>query len=96
MKTQMFALRLALALGLVLGLVSGCHKDKEAAGPMERAGKGVDTAADKTVDGVKKGAEKTKEGVGKAADATGKAFDNVGKKLKGDGTTGNKSPPPAK
>lgn len=86
----------ALLLCLALPLAIACHKNKDAEGPMERAGKGVDNAAEKTGEAVKKGAEKTEEGVSKAVDATGEALENTGKKLKGEDTkTSPKSPPDA-
>lgn len=48
-------------LGAVL-LVTACHHDREAGGPLERAGRGVDRAA-----------QKTGEALGRAGAATGKA-----------------------
>jgi hypothetical protein len=48
-------------LGAVL-LVTACHHNREAGGPLERAGRGVDHAA-----------EKTGEALGRAGAATGKA-----------------------
>jgi len=69
----------ALWFSLVGWLVLGCHHDKEAEGPMERAGKHVDHAA-----------EKTGQALEKAAHKTGEAFEKAGKKLKG-----NDAPPPA-
>jgi hypothetical protein len=77
-------------LGLVFSLTCGCHHDKEAAGPMERAGRHVDHAAEKTGKALEKAAEKTGEAAGKAAHATGNAFEKAGKKLKG-----NDAPAPA-
>jgi hypothetical protein len=61
-----------LIVSLVLGLVVGCHENKQAEGPMERAGKNVDHAAEKT--------GKALEG---AADRTGEALEQAGRKLKG-------------
>ena len=69
--------------GLVLLLATACHKDKDAEGPMERAGKHVDNAADKTKAGLQKAAEKTDEAAHKAVHATGEAFEKAGQKLKG-------------
>ena len=61
----------------------GCHDNKQAEGPMERAGKHVDNAAEKTGDALHKAAVKTDAGVHKAVSATGEAFEKVGQKLKG-------------
>ena len=44
-------------------LVTACHHDRDAGGPLERAGRGVDNAA-----------QKTGEALGRAGDATTKAF----------------------
>jgi hypothetical protein len=87
-----------LILASVLALVVGCHDNKEAEGPMERAGKHVDNAAEKTGEALETAAVKTGEATKKAAHATGEAFENAGKKLKGDqpapagGTTPPKKP----
>jgi hypothetical protein len=61
-----------LLVTLSLSSLVGCHQDKEAEGPMERAGKHVDDAA-----------EKTGRALEKAAHKTGEAFEKAGKKLKG-------------
>jgi hypothetical protein len=74
----------ALLVSAVLGWVVGCHSDKQAAGPMERAGKHVDHAAEKTGKALEKAASKTGDAAEKAAHATGEAFEKAGKKLKGD------------
>jgi hypothetical protein len=74
----------ALLLGAVLSWVLGCHNDKQAAGPMERAGKHVDHAAEKTGKALETAAQKTGTAAEKAAHATGAAFEKAGKKLKGD------------
>ena len=74
----------AFLVSLGLSLVVGCHQDKQAAGPMERAGKHVDHAAEKTGKALEKAAEKTGDAAKKGARATGEAFEKVGKKLKGD------------
>jgi len=73
--------------GLVLSLAVACHKDKDAAGPMQRAGKHIDNAAEKTKAGLEKAAEKTDEAAHKAVHATGEAFEKAGQKLKGSGGT---------
>jgi hypothetical protein len=78
--------RLLLACSLTVALASACHRDRDAEGPMERAGKGVDRAADESGRALRKGAEKTGEAVEHAADATGEALQKAGKKLKGDDT----------
>lgn len=80
----------ALLFGSVLWLASACHQDREAEGPMERAGKNVDHAAEKTGQALEKAAHKTGDAAERAADATGDALQKAGKKLKGD-----ESPPPA-
>jgi hypothetical protein len=79
-----------LRLSLVFSFLLGCHHDREAEGPMERAGKHVDHAAQKTGKALEKAAEKTGDAADKAAHATGEAFEKAGKKLKG-----NDAPPPA-
>jgi hypothetical protein len=81
----------ALLLGLCLGLSTGCHKNKDAEGPIERAGKHVDNAAEKTGNALHKAADKTGEAAGKAAHATGEAFEKAGQKLKGDDSPPKKS-----
>ncbi|MES1178099.1 MAG: hypothetical protein ABUL62_27495 [Myxococcales bacterium] len=48
---------------VALLLVTACHHDREAGGPLERAGRGVDHAA-----------QKTGQALGRAGDATTKAF----------------------
>jgi hypothetical protein len=48
---------------VALLLATACHHDREAGGPLERAGRGVDHAA-----------QKTGEALGRAGDATTKAF----------------------
>ncbi len=74
---RLFALIAAAALLL------GCHKNKQAEGPIERAGKHVDNAAEKTGQALHTAAEKTDAGVHKAVSATGEAFEKAGQKLKG-------------
>ena len=80
-----------LLIGLCLWLSTGCHKNKDAEGPIERAGKHVDHAAEKTGEALHTAADKTGEAAGKAAHATGEAFEKTGKKLKGDDTPPKKS-----
>ena len=70
-------------LGTLL-VVTACHHDRGAAGPMERAGRGVDTAAEKTGGALDKAAVKTGDALGKAGRATGRAFERVGQKLQGE------------
>jgi hypothetical protein len=78
-------------------LLLGCHQHKNAEGPMERAGKHVDTAAEKTEKALHTAAEKTDAGVHKAVSATGEAFEKAGQKLKGTpSATAATSPAPAK
>jgi hypothetical protein len=69
---------------VALTLVAGCHSDKQAEGPMERAGKHIDHAAVKTEHVLEKAAKKTGKAAEKAAQATGEALERAGKKLKGD------------
>jgi hypothetical protein len=59
-------------LALIFTSFVGCHRNQGAEGPMERAGRNVDRAADKTG-----------KALGKAAEKTGEAFEKAGKKLKG-------------
>ena len=77
---------------LTLLLACACHRDRDAAGPMERAGKGVDTAAEKTGTALEGAAEKTGDALNRAGQATGRAFERAGKKLQGKGAT---APPKA-
>lgn len=82
-------------LGAALLLLVACHKNKNAEGPAERAGSGIDSAARKTGDALHDAAVKTDRAAHKAVQATGDAFERAGKKLKGSpGAT--QSPPPAK
>ena len=76
---------------LVLSLAAACHKDKDAAGPMQRAGKHIDNAAEKTKVGLEKAAEKTDEAAHKAVHATDETFEKAGQKLK---DNGGKTPTP--
>ena len=73
-----------LLLGLVVWLTFACQRDREAEGPLERAGKNVDHAAEKTGQALEKAAKKTGVAAERAADATGDALQKAGKKLKGD------------
>ncbi len=68
---------------LALSLAIGCHKNKDAEGPVERAGQSVDNAAQKTGAALHKAAVKTDEAAHKAVTATGNAFEKAGQKLKG-------------
>ena len=71
--------------GLVcaLALVGGCRQNQQAQGPLERAGKHLDHAAEKTGQALKTAAEKTREGAEKEARATGKALEKIGGRLDG-------------
>jgi hypothetical protein len=73
-----------LLLCVVAALALGCHQNKEAEGPMERAGKKVDKAAEKTGEALETAAEKTGDAADKAAKATGKALEKAGQKLQGE------------
>jgi hypothetical protein len=75
-----------LTLGLVACLSFSCHRNKEAEGPIERAGKNVDGAAHKTGQALETAAQKTGAAAERAADATGDALQKAGKKLKGEET----------
>lgn len=75
---------------LVVSLAYACHRDKDAAGPMERAGRDVDHAAKKAGEAVETAADKTGAAADKAVDATGSALQKAGKKLKGDEPEANK------
>jgi len=68
---------------LTLLLLAACHHDHGAAGPMERAGKGVDTAAEKTGTALEGAAVKTGHALDSAGHATGRAFERAGSKLQG-------------
>jgi hypothetical protein len=76
--------RLLLVCSLGALLASACHQNKDAEGPMERAGRNVDRAADESGRELRKAAKKTGAAVERAADATGKAFEKAGQKLKGE------------
>ena len=65
----------------VLLLVSACHHDRDANGPFERAGKGVDNAAQKTGDALGRAGEATGDALERAGNATGKAFKGAGTDL---------------
>jgi hypothetical protein len=71
----------AILLGLTLAMAAGCHDNKGAEGPAERAGQGVDRAARKTGDALQRAAEKTDAAARKAVRATGAAFEKAGQKL---------------
>ncbi len=73
-----------LLICLVASLTFACHQDKQAEGPMERAGKNVDRAAQKTGHALETAAKKTGAAAERAADATGDALQKAGQKLKGD------------
>jgi hypothetical protein len=70
-----------LTVSLLAALAVGCHKNKNAEGPIERAGKNVDKAAVKTGHALERAAEETGGAVKKGAQKTGEAFENVGEKL---------------
>lgn len=76
--------RLLLASSLSVLFISACHNNKDAEGPMERAGKNVDRAAKESGQELRKAAKKTGAAVERATDATGEALEKAGKKLKGD------------
>jgi hypothetical protein len=70
-------------IGAGLLLLAGCHKHKDPEGPVQRAGKGIDNAAEKTGDALHRAAVKTDAAAQKAVHATGEAFERAGQKLKG-------------
>jgi hypothetical protein len=80
--------RLLLVCSIGVLLASGCHNNKDAEGPMERAGKNVDRAAKESGQELRKAAKKTGAAVERATEATGEAFEKAGKKLQG-----NDAPP---
>ena len=71
-------------LCLLLSLAPSCHKNKDAEGPIERAGKKVDKAA-----------EKTGQALGTAAEKTGEALEKAGSKLQGDEPPAKERPKPS-
>jgi len=72
----------------------GCHHDRDAKGPMERAGQHIDNAAEKTGTALEKAAHKTDEAAHHAVQATGEAFEKAGNKLKGAPSATPSQPPP--
>ena len=75
--------RTALTLFLLAAsalVATACHNDRQAGGPLERAGRGVDTAA-----------QKTGEALERAGSATGKAFKGAGSDLGVRGTPDKKT-----
>jgi hypothetical protein len=79
---------------LLIPLALACHQNKDAEGPMERAGKKVDKAAEKTGEALETAAEKTGEAADKAAKATGRAFEKAGQKLQGEEEPAKEPPKP--
>jgi hypothetical protein len=85
-----------LVLSFVALLLTGaCHRNQQAEGPLERAGKHLDNAGEKTGRALKGAAEKTGEGVEKAAHATGNALEKAGDKLRGKGPDSSGAQPAA-
>ena len=76
-------------------LAAACHRDRDAAGPFERAGKGLDNAAQKTGTALEGAAQKTGTALEGAGQATGKAFQRAGDKLQGKSATPASSAAPA-
>jgi hypothetical protein len=72
-----------LFYGLAFALALGCHHEQGAEGPMQRAGKHVDDAAEKTGKALEKAAEKTDAAAHRAVTATGVALEKAGRKLEG-------------
>lgn len=68
----------ALMVAVLLAAVSGCKKE----GPMERTGREIDKAAEKTGDKVEGAAEKTGKGIDKAVEKTGEKVEQAGEKIK--------------
>lgn len=66
-------------------IVTACQRSEPARGPFERAGRGLDTAADKTGRALTTAAQKTGQAVTTAGRATGKALGKAGAKLQGKG-----------
>lgn len=73
----------AVCLSAALLFVAACHKHRDAEGPGESAGRGIDNAAQKTGDALHRAAVKTDEAARKAVHATGNAFERAGNKLQG-------------
>jgi hypothetical protein len=84
-----------IALGFLLSLATACHENKEAEGPMERAGKNVDHAAKTTKEKLRAAAEETDTAAHHAVHNTGVAIEQAGRKLKGTDTLPPASPAPA-
>jgi hypothetical protein len=78
---------------VVLPLLLACRHNHGDRGPMERAGAGVDHAADATGRALSGAARKTGEALDKAGHATGKAFQHAGDKLSGHGSDSGDAPP---
>lgn len=74
-----------LGIVAIAGAVSfvGCGKTDDVG---EKTGAAVDTAADKTAEGVKKAATATKDATGKAVEKTGEALKKAGKAVENTGT----------
>lgn len=72
-----------IVMALTIGLAAGCHKHRDAEGPVERAGASVDAAAQKTGAALRKAAVKTDEAAHRAVTATGGALEKAGHKLQG-------------
>ena len=81
----------AFVIGVCLAFAAGCHDNKGAQGPAERAGRGVDRAAKKTGDALQHAADKTDEAARKAVHATGAAFEKAGQKLQNNSGASSRS-----
>jgi hypothetical protein len=76
---------------MTLLLAAACHRDHDAAGPMERAGRSADTAAEKTGTALQGAAHKTGDALNDAGHATGRALEKAGSKLEGKGSAASPS-----
>jgi hypothetical protein len=82
LRSRVLGVNRLVFLGFLLSLATACHENKDAEGPMERAGKKLDHAGEKTKEGLQTAAEKTDEAAHKAVQATGEALGKAGDKLK--------------
>lgn len=73
--------RFWLFVALLFG--SACQRGEPAQGPFERAGRGLDTAADKTGHALAIAAQKTGQAVTTAGHAAGNGLNKAGAKLQG-------------
>jgi hypothetical protein len=90
-----FAMKMGMltGLGIVAAAVvatTGCGRkppseSSATAGPMERTGAAVDTAAEKTTEAARKGATATKDAAGAVVEKTGAVLEKAGSAVEGAG-----------